>query len=40
MVDDDFATQDRHHGIPLAMETVPDAVVGIGVEIVQGQGLV
>ena len=40
MVDNDFTTQDRNHGIPLATETFPDAVVGIGVEIVQGQGLV
>src|SRR5262245_36751041 len=40
MVDDDFATQDRHYGISLATETVPDTVVGIGVEIVQSQGLV
>ena len=40
MVDNDFAAQDRHHGIPLATETFPDAVVGIGVEIIQGQGLV
>src|SRR5687768_10604033 len=39
-VDDDFAAQDRHYGIPLATETFPDAVIGIGVEIVHGQGLV
>ena len=40
MVDDDFAAQDRHHRIPLATKSFPDAVVGISVEIVQGQGFV
>src|SRR5580765_2838734 len=33
VVDDDLAAQDRHHRVALALEAVPDAVVGVGVQL-------